>query len=381
MFLPSRAIVALCGLLAVSTALTASAEAGCFPMMYSGAMFGFRRRACCGTVYRPVYGGACYGGGCSTSMYGGGFYGGSAYGGGCSSCGGGGCGSCGVQSYYAPSYGYGMGGCSSCGSCGSCGISNYGSYYGSTFGCGSCGNCGGNCGVYGCAGGNCGTGNCGTGNCANGNCGVVGANGQSDCSPNASPQNMQPQKVPVNPAAREPSKADVEPNGYNGRGEANSQLNTPEPTLKSAPKTPAIPRDDEDTSPTTRIPQDEGFQPPTKTGPGGSADRDGESIEANKFKAAKPAAVEPAPLDENKDTQDNKDGASYQDELEHNRVNRPLPKINVDDKVAWKSTATKVRLSVTPSVNTARLARVVSYPHSGWVATKSQPEAATVAKK
>ena len=46
MFLPSKAIAALCGLLAVTTALTAPAEAGCFPTMFSGAMFGFHRRRC-----------------------------------------------------------------------------------------------------------------------------------------------------------------------------------------------------------------------------------------------------------------------------------------------------------------------------------------------
>lgn len=366
MFLRSRAIVALCGLLAVTTALTVPAEAGNYPSMLSGSMFGFRRRCCTSSYQSAYYGGAMYGG---YGGYSGGF--------------GGGCSSCGAQSYYAPSYGYGysgfgggcgMGGCSSCGSCGSCGGCNScggggcgASYYGNSFGCGSCGCSGGNCGIYGCAGGNGGT--C---DCANGNCGVIGSSGGS--------QSVQGQKpTPVNPPGRA-----QEPGGYNGSADATSQPKAPDPTLRSGPaKTGQIPPDDVD--PAARTAPDEGFKQPTKPGASGAGGTDGESVEANKLKVeksvegAKPGAIEPPPpLNEKKD---NTDGASFKDELSPHNVNRPLPKINVDDKVAWKSTATKERLAVVPSYNTARLARVASYPNSGWVATKSQPETTTVAKK
>jgi hypothetical protein len=248
----------------------------------------------------------------------------------------------GRTSFYAPyssygygGYAYGLGGCNSC-SGGACG-----SYYGGYGMSSCCDTCGGPCGY----GGSC-------SNCAGGDC-QLGA--------------------PAGPVTPDPSAAQPQaPYSDMGTqsGESHPTTRNPPPDSDLGPRT--IPEDDPDrATPGTTTPRPS-FRPATPPAEGNTPvtppENNNPTPPANDTESTRGEPASGA----------SKDGAGFLDELDPDtKLRAPVIKVDLDDKVAWKPSATRTRLGTRPSYQTARLVRIAAYPApAAWV-----PTLAEIAKK
>jgi hypothetical protein len=218
-------------------------------------------------------------------------------------------------SYYGPSY---FGPAPTLGLSGSSpcssGACGTQAFYGTASSC--CSPCGGS----GCATGACGTGTCGTGDCASGNSGAAPYSGATSS--------------PVTPI---PRREDAGPTPTYGNGNPN-----PGTGSTAAP----------------------GFGPTRNREPAPAPMND--AYEAPR--PASPASTPPAPAGTRPAFPNDSEGADA----------TPGPTLNLDDKITWRSTPSRQRLTLQPSYTSASVIRKPVYPKSEWT---TLPAEASIAKK
>lgn len=231
----------------------------------------------------------------------------------------GGCGSggCGVSSYYAPV------GCGSCGSCGPCGSV-----------CGS--SCGSVCGSS-CTGGNCSLG-------SDGNLSPMPDSGSS--------------ATPWQPKKKTPDSTYESNSGATG-SEGTEGTGT---SIRTSPKS-GLGNDSGGS-----LGEEERFSKPTRANKPEAGEAKGESEGASgeestpvnpKGTGTKNTPKLPkAPLGD--------DGAGAQE----------LPKLNLDEKIAWRPAAERKRLEPKSNVANARLVRLPAYPKSDWLPVEPESKLA-----